>query len=97
MAEWSLWQFHNVNPDTTSHVDDNLDQVNAPISASTPVFQTLPFVADHNLFNNQLAEALWQLSENLNQGLASMPHQLKAHIPDTFNGSDSHKLNYFLF
>jgi len=25
------------------------------------------------------------------------PHQLKAHILDTFNGSDPHKLNHFLF
>ena len=90
-------EFHNVNPDTTPHVDNDLDQVDASIPAPIPVFQTLSFVADHNLFNNQLAEALWQLSENLNQGLASKPHQSKAYIPDTFDGSDSHKLNYFLF
>jgi len=35
--------------------------------------------------------------ENLNRGSAPKPHQSKAHIPDTFDGSDSHKLNHFLF
>jgi len=60
------------------------------------VFQT-PLVADHNPVSNQLAEALRQLLENLNKGLAPKPHQSKARIPDTFNGSDPHKLNHFLF
>jgi len=54
-------------------------------------------VADHNPINNQLAEALQQLLENLNRGSAPKPYQSKAHIPDTFNGSNSHKLNHFLF
>ena len=60
------------------------------------MFQTPP-VADCNPINNQLAEALWQLSENLNRGLAPKPHQSKARIPDIFDGSDPHKLNHFLF
>jgi len=60
------------------------------------VFQTPP-VANRNPINNQLAEALRQLSENLNRGSAPKPHQLKARIPDTFDGSDPHKLNHFLF
>jgi len=60
------------------------------------VFQTPP-VADHSPVNNQLAEALRQLLENLNRGSAPKPHQLKACIPDIFDGSDPHKLNYFLF
>jgi len=60
------------------------------------VFQTPP-VADRNPVNNQLAEALRQLSENLNRGSAPKPHQSKARIPDIFDGSDPHKLNHFLF
>jgi len=86
-----------VDPITVSHVDDNLDWVDTPISISTPIFQPSPPVADHNLFNNQLAEALQQLLKNLNKGLAPKPYQSKACILDTFNGSDPHKLNYFLF
>jgi len=35
--------------------------------------------------------------ENLNRGLAPKPHQSKACIPDTFDSSDPHKLNHFLF
>jgi len=60
------------------------------------VFQTPP-VADRNPVNNQLAEALRQLLENLNRGSAPKPHQSKARIPDIFNGSDPQKLNHFLF
>jgi len=86
-----------MDPITILHVNNDLEWVNAPISVPTPVFQTLPPVADCNPFNNQLAEALQQLSENLNRGSAPKPHQLKAHIPDTFDGSDPHKLNHFLF
>jgi len=37
------------------------------------------------------------LSENLNWGSAPKPHQSKAYIPDTFDGSDPYKLNHFLF
>ena len=70
--------------------------MNAPIPVPTPVLQTLP-VADHNSINNQLAKTLRQLSENLNRELAPKPHQSKVHIPDTFDGSDPHKLNHFLF
>jgi len=66
------------------------------IPVPTPVFQTPP-VANRNPINNQLAEALQQLSENLNRGSAPKPHQLKARIPDIFDGSDPHKLNHFLF
>jgi len=87
-------EFHGVDPFTVSHVVIDPDWVDAPIPVSTPVFQTSPPVADHN---NQLAEALQQLSENLNRGSAPKPHQSKARIPDTFDGSDPHKLNYFLF
>jgi len=88
---------HNVDPVTVPHVDDDPDWVDAPIPTLTPVFQTSPPVANHNPFNNQLAEALRQLLENLNWGSAPKSHQLKACIPDTFNGSDPHKLNHFLF
>ena len=54
-------EFHDVDPVTISHVNDNPDWVNAPIFVPTPVFQTSPPVADHNLIdpiNNQLAKAL---------------------------------------
>jgi len=61
------------------------------------MFQTSPPVANYNPVNNQLAKALQQLLENLNRGSAPKPHQSKACIPDTFDGSDPHKLNYFLF
>jgi len=89
-------EFHRVDPTTIPHINDDPDWVDAPIPVPTPVFQT-PLVADHNPINNQLAEALQQLSENLNRGSAPKPHQSKAHIPDTFDGSDPHKLNHFLF
>ena len=89
-------EFYGVDPATIPHVDNNLDWVDAPILVPTSVFQT-PSVADHNPINNQLAEALQQLSENLNRGSAPKPHQSKAHIPDTFDSSDPHKLNHFLF
>ena len=89
-------EFYGIDPTTIPHVDNNLDWINASIPVPTPVFQTLP-VADHNPINNQLAEILQQLSENLNRGSAPKLHQSKTHILDTFNGSDPHKLNYFLF
>jgi len=89
-------EFHSVDPSTVPHVDDDPDWVDAPIPVSTPVFQTPP-VADRSPVNNQLAEALRQLLENLNRGSAPKPHQSKACIPDIFNGSDSHKFNHFLF
>jgi len=89
-------EFHGVDPSTVPHVDDDPDWVDALIPVSTPVFQTPP-VADCSPVNNQLAKALRQLSENLNRGSAPKPHQLKARIPDIFNGSDPHKLNHFLF
>ena len=90
-------EFHNVDPVTVSHVDNDPDWVDAPIPASTSVFQTPSPIANHNPFNNHLAEALWQLSENLNWGLAPKPYQSKTYIPDTFNSFNSHKLNHFLF
>jgi len=89
-------EFHSVDPSTVPHVDDDPDWVDAPILVPTPVFQTPP-IADRNSINNQLAEALRQLSENLNRGSTPKPHQIKACIPDTFDSSDPHKLNYFLF
>jgi len=88
-------EFHGVDPSTVPHVNDDPDWVDAPIPP-TPVFQTPP-VADRNPVNNQLAEALQQLSENLNRGSAPKPHQSKACIPDIFDSSDPHKLNHFLF
>ena len=91
-----LSEFHGMDPATIPHIDDDPDWVDAPIPVPTPAFQTPP-VADCNPINNQLAEALRQISENLNRGSAPKPHQSKAHIPDTFDGSDPHKLNYFLF
>jgi len=84
-------EFHGVDPSTVAHVD-------APIPVPTPVFQTpTPPIADRSPVNNQLAEALRQLSDNLNRGSAPKPHQSKARIPDIFDGSDPHKLNHFLF
>jgi len=67
-------EFHNVDPITIPHIDGNPDWVDALIPASTPVFQTSPPVVDRNPINNQLAEALQQLSENLNRGSAPKPH-----------------------
>ena len=89
-------EFHGVDPSTIPHVDNNPDWVDTPNPVPTPVFQT-PFVSDRNPVSNQLAEALRQLLENLNRGSAPKPHQSKACIPDTFDGSDPHKLNHFLF
>jgi len=89
-------EFHGVDPAIIPHIDDDPDWVDAPILIPTPVFQT-PSVADRNSINNQLAKALQQLLENLNRGSAPKPHQSKAHILDTFDGSNPHKLSYFLF
>ena len=89
-------EFHGVDPATIPHINDDPDWVDAPIPIPTPAFQTPP-VADRNPINNQLAEALQQLSENLNRGSAPKLHQSKARILDTFDGSDPHKLNHFLF
>ena len=50
-------EFHSIDPATISHVDDDPDWVDAPISVPTPVFQTPP-VADRDPINNQLAETL---------------------------------------
>jgi len=89
-------EFHGVDPATIPHIDDDPDWVDAPIPVPIPAFQTPP-VANRNPINNQLAEALRQISENLNRGSVPKPHQSKARIPDTFDGSDPHKLNHFLF
>ena len=89
-------EFHGVDPATIPHIDDDPDWVDTPIPVPTPALQTPP-VADRNPINNQLAEAFRQISENLNRGSAPKPHQSKACIPDTFDGSDPHKLNHFLF
>jgi len=90
-------EFHSVDPATISYVNDDPDWVNTSIPVPTPVFQTSPPIADHNSIDNQLAKALWQLSKNLNRGSAPKPPQSKAYILDTFDGSDPHKLNHFLF
>jgi len=90
-------EFYGVDPATISHVNDDLDWVDAPILVLTPVFQTLPSVTDCNSVNNQLAKTLQQLSKNLNRGSAPKFHQLKAYILNTFDGSNPHKLNHFLF
>jgi len=90
-------EFHNVDPVTIPYVDDNPEWIDVPIPVSTSVFQAPPLVSDRNSVNNQLAEALQQLLENLNRGLAPKPHQLKVCIPNTFDSFDSHKLNHFLF
>jgi len=45
-------EFHNVDPITISHVDNDPDWVDAPIPAPTPIFQNPPPVADQNPFNN---------------------------------------------
>jgi len=89
-------EFHGVDPATIPHIDNDPDWVDAPIPVPTSAFQTPP-VADHNPINNQLAEALRQILENLNRGSAPKPYQSKARILDTFDGSDPHKLNHFLF
>ena len=80
-------EFHGVDPATILYINNNLDWVNAPIPAFTPVFWTSPPVAGCNPVNNQLAKALWQLLENLNRGSAPKPLQSKARILDTFDGS----------
>jgi len=73
------------------------DWINAPIPVPIFVFQTPPPVTNCNPFNNQLAKALQQLSENLNRELVPKPHQSKVCILDIFNSSDPHKLSHFLF
>jgi len=45
-------EFHDMDPVTIPHVDDNPDWVDAPIPILTSVFQTSFPVADHNPVNN---------------------------------------------
>ena len=51
--------------------------------------------------NEQLAEVLGQLANTLNSNQTPGPNTntrgTKAHIPDTFSGTESNKLNNFLF
>ena len=91
-----IWPNEVCDTTTISHTNNDPDWVNASIPVPTSVFQTPP-VADCNLINNQLAEALQQLLENLNRGSVPKSHQSKAHILDILDGSDPHKLNHFLF
>ena len=67
-------EFYDVDSITIPHTDSNLNWVNTPVPAPTPVFQTPSPVTDQNPFNNQLAETLRQLSKNLNRESVPKPH-----------------------
>ena len=95
----NLTGLYDMNPTSVPYANDDLEWVDA----STPTLilfyiSVLLLVTNCNL-NDQLANTFFWLSENLNQGSLkpSKPWQLKTYIPNTFNGSDLHKLNHFLF
>ena len=91
-------------------VDNNLNWEDAPTNPSTnnnianrPTSSTHSRSKPHwsNNTNEQLAKVLSQLANTLNSNQTSRPNTnsrgTKAHIPNTFSGTEPNKLNNFLF
>ena len=90
--------------------DNNPNWENAPTNPSTnnnianrPTFSTCSWSKHHQSdnTNEQLAEVLSRLVNTLNSNQTSGPNTnsrgTKAHISNTFSGTESDKLNNFLF
>jgi len=90
-------------------MDNNLNWEDAPANPSTnnitnrstfsTCSQSKPHWSDNT--NEQLAEVLSWLANTLNTNQTPGPNtnsrETKAHIPDTFSGTEPNKLNNFLF
>ena len=90
--------------------DNNPNWKNAPTNSSTnnnianrPTSSTYSQSKPHrsNNTNEQLAKVLGQLANTLNSNQTPRPNtnsrRTKAHIPNTFSGTEPDKLNNFLF
>ena len=79
----------------TNPITNNI--ANRPTSSTCS--QSKPCWSDNT--NEQLAEVLGQLTNTLNPNQTPSPNtntrETKAHIPDTFSGTEPDKLNNFLF
>ena len=90
-------------------VDNNPNWEDTPanpitnLTANRPTFSTCSQskLCQSNNTNEQLAEVLGRLANTLNSnqtpGLNTNSRGTKAHIPDTFSGTEPDKLNNFLF
>jgi len=90
-------------------MDNNLNWEDAPANPSTnnitnrstfsTCSQSKPHWSDNT--NEQLAKVLSRLANTLNTNQTPGPNtnsrETKAHIPDTFSGTEPNKLNNFLF
>ena len=87
----SNWENVPANPSTNNNI------------ANRPTFSTCSWSKPHrsNNTNEQLAEVLGRLANTLNSNQTPGPNTnsrgTKAHIPDTFSGTEPDKLNNFLF
>ena len=85
------WEDTPANPSTNNNI------ANRPISSTR--LQSKPYRSDNT--NEQLAEVLGQLANTLNSNQTPGPNTnirgTKAHIPNTFSGTESDKFNNFLF
>ena len=85
------WEDAPVNPSTNNNI------------ANRPIFSTCSWSKPYrsNNTNEQLAKVLGQLANILNSNQTPRPNTnsrgTKAHIPETFSGTEPDKLNNFLF
>ena len=106
----SSWTVLPVSGPSIITVDNNLNWEDAPTNPSTnnnianrPTSSTHSRSKPHwsNNTNEQLAKVLSQLANTLNSNQTSRPNTnsrgTKAHIPNTFSGTEPNKLNNFLF
>jgi len=87
------WEDAPANPSTNNNI------ANRPTSSTHS--RSKPRQSNNNNTNKQLAEVLGRLANTLNTNQTPAPNTnsrgTKAHIPDTFSGTEPDKLNNFLF
>ena len=87
------WEDAPTNPGTNNNI------ANRPTSSTCS--RSKPCQSDNTNTNEQLAEVLGRLANTLNANQTPGPNTnsrgTKAHIPDTFSGTEPDKLNNFLF
>jgi len=85
------WEDASANPSTNNNI------ANRPTSSTCS--RSKPYRSDNT--NEQLAKVLGRLAHTLNTNQTPGPNTnsrgTKAHIPDTFSGTEPDKLNNFLF
>jgi len=83
------WEDTSVNPITNNNI------------ANRPTSSTCSQSKPYRSINEQLADVLDRLANTLNSNQTPSPNTnirgTKAHIPDTFSGTEPDKLNNFLF